>query len=73
MIQTCTSAEANTDKEKSLREIVMRKNAINLDCGTLMMDYTTDYADYNTLSTNIDCNFFSKKRTIDGVHKALWI
>ncbi len=75
MILACASAEANTDKEQSLRENFMRKNAISLDCGTLMMDYTTNYANNDTLllSTNIDCNFFSKKRTIDGVHEALWI
>jgi hypothetical protein len=60
MILTCASAEVNNDKEQSLRENVMRKNVINLDCGTLMMDYTTDHANNDTLSTNIDCNFFPK-------------
>ena len=49
MILTCTSAEANTDKKQILRENVMRKNAINLDCGTLMMDYTTDHDNNDTL------------------------
>ncbi len=73
MILTCPSAEANTDKEQSLRKNVMRKNAINLDCGTLMTDYTTDHANNDTLSTNINRNFISKKHTINGVHKALWI
>ncbi len=60
MISTCASAEANTDKEQSLCENVMRKNAINLNCGTLMTDYTTNHANDNTLSTNIDSNFFPK-------------
>ncbi len=60
MILTCSSAEANTEKEQSLREIVMRKNAINLDCGTLTTDFSTNYADYDTLSTNIDSIFFPK-------------
>jgi hypothetical protein len=57
MILTCTSAEANTDKEQSSREIFMWKIPISLDCGTLMTDYTTNYAGNDTLSTNIDCNF----------------
>ncbi len=60
MILTCASAEANTDKEQSLHENVMRKNAINLNCGTLMTDYTTNHANYNTLLTNIDHILFSK-------------
>jgi hypothetical protein len=60
MILTCASAEANTDKEQSLRENVIRENAINLDFGTLMTDYTTDHANDDTLLTNIDCNFFPK-------------
>ncbi len=60
MILTCSSEEANTEKEQSLSEIVMRKNAMNLDCGTLTTDFSTDYADYNTLSTNIEYIFFPK-------------
>jgi hypothetical protein len=51
----------------------MRKIPISLDCGTLMTDYNIEYADVDTLSTNIDCNYFSKKCTIDAVHKAIWI
>ncbi len=69
MILTCASAEANTDKEQSLHKNVMRKNAINLDCGTLMTSFTTNHADNNTLSTNIDHNFFPRNVQLIGYHE----